>query len=164
MKCSNCGKEIANDSLFCEFCGTRIMGTEKQRHGFVSFWLYLLCAVNVIMLVRYLWISDIVSMLFSFSWISHMLYFGVQMSVVVEYILTVIGACLLIYWKKAGFWLCCAADVLGIVPNIFYYHWNAYSSLVSFLVDEIVPVLSALILWVILQIKKDGISCWSQLV
>ena len=24
MKCSNCGREIANDSVFCEFCGAQI--------------------------------------------------------------------------------------------------------------------------------------------
>ena len=24
MKCPNCGKEIANDSVFCEFCGTKL--------------------------------------------------------------------------------------------------------------------------------------------
>lgn len=34
MKCSKCGKEIANDSKFCEFCGTAITGkcsTEVKR-------------------------------------------------------------------------------------------------------------------------------------
>ena len=36
MKCSNCGKEIANDSHFCEFCGTRLelkpnKGTFRKR-------------------------------------------------------------------------------------------------------------------------------------
>ena len=25
MKCPNCGKQIANDSSFCEWCGTRIL-------------------------------------------------------------------------------------------------------------------------------------------
>lgn len=24
MKCPNCGKEIADDSVFCEYCGTRV--------------------------------------------------------------------------------------------------------------------------------------------
>lgn len=27
MKCNNCGEEIANDSNFCEFCGTKIYDT-----------------------------------------------------------------------------------------------------------------------------------------
>lgn len=24
MKCPNCGKEIANESVFCEYCGTKV--------------------------------------------------------------------------------------------------------------------------------------------
>ena len=30
MKCSNCGKEIANDSLFCEYCGAKIQKSRKK--------------------------------------------------------------------------------------------------------------------------------------
>lgn len=30
MKCPNCGKEIANDSYYCEFCGTRIKEVEQD--------------------------------------------------------------------------------------------------------------------------------------
>ena len=30
MKCPNCGKEIANDSLFCEFCGTKVKKTTNK--------------------------------------------------------------------------------------------------------------------------------------
>ena len=26
MKCPNCGREIGNDSKFCNFCGTQITG------------------------------------------------------------------------------------------------------------------------------------------
>ena len=29
MKCPNCGKEIANDSVFCEYCGTRVKEVPK---------------------------------------------------------------------------------------------------------------------------------------
>ena len=30
MKCPNCGKEIANDSLFCEFCGAKVKKAAKK--------------------------------------------------------------------------------------------------------------------------------------
>ena len=29
MKCSNCGNEIANDSVFCEYCGEKIQKNSK---------------------------------------------------------------------------------------------------------------------------------------
>jgi uncharacterized membrane protein YvbJ len=38
MKCPNCGKEIANDSLFCEFCGTKVTkekANKKKKWGVV---------------------------------------------------------------------------------------------------------------------------------
>ena len=35
MKCPNCGKEIANDSNFCEYCGKRIF--EKRSYKFLCF-------------------------------------------------------------------------------------------------------------------------------
>ena len=31
MKCPKCGNEIANDSLFCEYCGTQIIKDEVKR-------------------------------------------------------------------------------------------------------------------------------------
>ena len=31
MKCPNCGKEIANDSVFCEYCGTPIKNAKKSK-------------------------------------------------------------------------------------------------------------------------------------
>ena len=30
MKCSKCGKDIANDSIFCEYCGLQIKRTQKK--------------------------------------------------------------------------------------------------------------------------------------
>lgn len=43
MKCSNCGKEIANDSNFCEYCGKRIF--EKRSYKFLCFFLVLLVSI-----------------------------------------------------------------------------------------------------------------------
>ena len=31
MKCSKCGKEIANDSNFCEYCGTKVGNNTKKK-------------------------------------------------------------------------------------------------------------------------------------
>ena len=31
MKCENCGKEIEDDSLFCEFCGAKIIVEDKSK-------------------------------------------------------------------------------------------------------------------------------------
>lgn len=31
MKCKHCGKEIANDSVFCEFCGTKVSVGPEQK-------------------------------------------------------------------------------------------------------------------------------------
>lgn len=30
MKCSNCGNEIANDSIFCEYCGTKVKMSQSK--------------------------------------------------------------------------------------------------------------------------------------
>lgn len=34
MKCSKCGKEIANDSQFCEYCGAKIDSTNDEGNNF----------------------------------------------------------------------------------------------------------------------------------
>ena len=47
MKCPNCGKEIANDSQFCEFCGTQLKKSTKNP---ITVWIILallLCAVVI---------------------------------------------------------------------------------------------------------------------
>lgn len=41
MKCKNCGKEIANDSEFCEFCGTK---SEKKQ---IKWWQLILGLVGL---------------------------------------------------------------------------------------------------------------------
>lgn len=40
MKCSKCGKEIANDSNFCEYCGVRVVRNEvNKKKSYGKYWL-----------------------------------------------------------------------------------------------------------------------------
>ncbi len=42
MKCTNCGKEIANDSVFCEFCGTKVQKQQSPaKKGNAALWVTL---------------------------------------------------------------------------------------------------------------------------
>lgn len=36
MKCPNCGKEIANDSVFCEYCGAKMKSAGAPMMSFVE--------------------------------------------------------------------------------------------------------------------------------
>ena len=51
MKCKNCGKEIADDSKFCEFCGTKI---EKEIIGYSLNKRILFCSLLLIMILAIL--------------------------------------------------------------------------------------------------------------
>ena len=35
MKCPKCGKEIANDSQFCEYCGNKINPVKKTQKIYI---------------------------------------------------------------------------------------------------------------------------------
>lgn len=57
MKCKHCGKEIDDDSNFCEYCGESvnndIVGIEKKHHNSNArkYWWYILCVVAVGILI-----------------------------------------------------------------------------------------------------------------
>lgn len=36
MKCPNCGKEITDDSLYCEYCGAKVVSESKQLNKTVT--------------------------------------------------------------------------------------------------------------------------------
>ena len=37
MKCSNCGRNIPNDSNYCEYCGVQVLKKTKPSYG--KYWL-----------------------------------------------------------------------------------------------------------------------------
>ena len=45
MKCPKCGKEIANDSQFCEFCGTQVKAMSHQVNSALVAWIMFLFVI-----------------------------------------------------------------------------------------------------------------------
>ena len=45
MKCSNCGKEIANDSIFCEYCGAKLVNKKNRKALWISIIAVVCCAI-----------------------------------------------------------------------------------------------------------------------
>ena len=50
MKCPHCGKEIANDSVYCEFCGEKVMQAPVKKKD--KYWNKSLIFIVVIALVH----------------------------------------------------------------------------------------------------------------
>ncbi len=162
------------------------MNYERQRNGFVTFWLWLGIVCSVF--------SGIFGSIVMSSY-SNLGYYGIQLVAAgVDYshaasqledasimlvitnilaaICNLIGYIMLLKWKKTGFWLIIIATV--VVSSIIIYAMGiiseAYSEIGLYLdstVTTITQVVGSfigwIILWAILQIKKNGISCWSQL-
>ena len=82
------------------------------------------------------------------------------------------GYAMLLKWAKKGFYIISFAAIINVVLNFICYPeiQNAYSS-IGLLVDYsnigyigiVGACFSLFILWLILQIKKDGVRYWSQL-
>ena len=79
---------------------------------------------------------------------------------------------LLLKWNKKGFLIIAIATLINIIVYFIYYPMiqNAYFSIgltIDFSIAKYVAVIGAcfsiFILWLILQIKKNGVSYWSLL-
>ena len=117
---------------------------QKQRHGCVTWWLWVAIIVNLVVAVSY--------SVLMFDATDGGLALGCGLLGMLG-ILNVLGSILLMRWNKTGFWLFFSSSLLGVVINIGVLDVSPAASL-SFLV-------SVLIWWGILQIKKNGVSAWS---
>lgn len=158
--------------------------TTKKRAGFVTFWLWFGIIANII--------SPIVSVI-NYQGYKNLGNYGIQLinlgvdissfsSEVGIYVIalqafTVIASVLLIVaysqllnWNKRGFYIFLVVTVLNAIANPLLLKgissvWMKYGLLLNIntMLLIVSPLVSALILWAILQIKKDGVSCWKQL-
>ena len=117
---------------------------QKQRHGCVTWWLWFAIIVNFVVAIIYsVAMFDVAdSGLALGSGLLSML--GV---------LNVLGSILLMRWNKTGFWLFLSSSLLGVVINIGVLNLNPAASLYS--------LVSILVWWGVLQIRKNGASAWS---
>lgn len=156
----------------------------KQRHKFISFWLWFCIFANLI---------SILPSVKSYQDLGNLGYYGVnlitqrvdiepfrnaihphililQVVAAISGIFMIVGYAKLLKWKKSGFWLLVITAIVTAILNAIMmncieqdyallnmtYNWNP-------LVQVIAIPASVFVLWAILQIKRDGVSCWKNL-
>lgn len=144
---------------------------EKQRHWFVTFWLVIMIIANIaggimqILSANYaIWqyATEEKAKLFFFvehgmvDYYTYVVYFMVVLSII-----NVVGASLLLNWKKVGYWLFVGSASACLVIMISFAIFGGVSKAV--LSSLMGAVLGPIVLWAILQIKEKGFSCWKQM-
>lgn len=151
---------------------SNVTSIEKQRHGFVTFWLILMIIANIagaivqILSANYaIWqyATEQKAQLFFYvehgmvDYYTYAVYFMVVLSII-----NVVGASLLLNWKKVGYWLFVGSASACMVIMITFAIFGGVSNTV--LSSMLGAVFGPVVLWAILQIKKNGVNCWKQLV
>lgn len=160
VKCPLCGKETPGALGRCKHCGEQL--TKKQenvisedcqirsRAGFTTFYLWLGLVVNAIMGIAYFATIFTRKGLWSAYDPMHTRIYGFVSSAILFY-----GYLSLLRWNKRGFYILIVMAGVSQVMNLLD------GGLLSF--STFFPLLSALILFAVLQIRKNGKSCWEQL-
>ena len=112
-----------------------------ERHGCVTTWLWFVIVVNTVASFLLLVFGIFDQESFEFVDIIYGL-FG---------IVTVIGAFMILKWLKIGFYMIVISNVLA---NIIAFAATG---------DRPTGLLGLFVLWAVLQIKKNGVSCWKAL-
>lgn len=160
VKCPSCGKETPMAFSKCRHCGQKLPTRDeiaeytvirgKMRAGFTAFYLWLGIVVNSLLSLAYFATIFTQKGLWSaYDPMSSRIYGFVASAVLV------IGYLALIKWKKIGFYILIIMGVFSLIMNLFA------GGQVSF--STFFPIVSMLVLYAVLQIKKNGKSCWEQL-
>lgn len=118
----------------------------KQRHGCVTFWLWLVLILNAGFTLQYLVSLADADPLLPVPTVS---------------LLALLGACnvyaalLLLRWNKTGFFLFIFSSLAALVINMTLLDLHPVQSLSS--------LVGIAIWWGVLQIRRDGHSAWSQM-
>lgn len=163
------------------------IGEVKERAGFVTFWLWLgIFVLSILSIILVYNIYGQISQLKSVEWLLssyyHDVYYTALYAQYIAMALTIIlgvggiiGYVKLLNYKKSGFKIFVSISILNVLIIIANTYFTAsFSESLSGDVSsdlfiksafyQIAPVVvGLLVLWGVLQIKKNGKSCWSQL-
>jgi hypothetical protein len=121
---------------------------EKQRHGCVTAWLALMILINSLTSLLYLFFGDkVMEMAPQVSQSLLMLLAFLTLS-------NVFFAVMLLRWKKLGFWGFAITSAAAFILNLM---------IGMGILQSVFGMTGLLILYAILQIKKDDTSTWENL-
>lgn len=157
---------------------------DPERNGFVTFWIWFMIIVNIGMVIYQFFANSVVD-----PWILRNLESAgltdlvgklqdiVALSnwaTVIISVGAVVGLFMLLSWKRMGFWVVFAMAILTMIATLVVHYMltDAFDGYLLFggIDDGITammifqPLIPVVILFAVLQIKKYGRSCWSDLV
>lgn len=160
VKCPSCGNETPAVLTRCKHCGEKLSQNQaprvpetyqiKKRAGFTTFYLWLGLVLNSIIGIAYfatiftrkgLWTADDPMYTRIYGFVSSAIFF--------------LGYLFLMRWNKSGFYILIGMAGVSQIMNLFA------GETISFY--TFYPTISAIILCAVLQIRKNGKSCWNQL-
>lgn len=150
---ANSDKTVAEDNLWPE-CDEDDVECEpcKERHTIVTLWLYFALVTNAIMCL--------IDFFPKIAWGKDFPDSAIWMSVVsgVFGIVNIIAIVMLLNWKRIGFWLLVISSFAGLVLT-------CVANIVLSVLTSSFPwgVVGIFVWFGILQIRKNGKSCWEQL-
>lgn len=160
VKCPSCGNNTPAVLTRCKHCGERLpqnrglKATEvyqiKKRAGFTTFYLWLGLVLNSIMGIAYFATIFTRKGLWSAYDPMYTRIYGLVSSAILFY-----GYLSLLRWNKIGFYILILMAGISLVMNFIG------GGAISF--PTFFPIISSMILYAVLQIRKNGSSCWEQL-
>ena len=163
LKCPFCGKETPRVLSRCKHCGERLPKIQevntsevfqiRKRSKFTSFYLWFCLVLNILFGIAYfftiftrkgLWTANDPMFTRIYGFVSSAILFC--------------GFLSLICWKKIGFYI---IIIMGIFNQIIYIISVILGDPIS--IYTFSPILSIMVLYIVLLIRRDGKTCWEQL-
>lgn len=160
VKCPSCGNETPRVLTRCKHCGERLPIRQdtstsdtyqvKTRAGFTTFYLWLGLVCNSLMGIAYFVTIFTRKGLWSAYDPMYSRIYGSVSSAILFY-----GYLSLMRWNKSGFFILILMACVSQIMNLLAGEPLSFSTFS--------PIYSAMILYAVLQIRKNGKSCWEQL-